>query len=399
MFKKKSFPKSKYPHSKDLNLNEINLKTKFYEQNKIYFDGEYFYIFEEKVNKANLNEKLISRLPKLYQYELHYLKHLISSVKANKHENFILWKKLFPISNDVAWDPYVVSMRLINIIKWILNENIKVNESDRRYIYDHALFIRSNLEYHILGNHLLLNAKALIFSGIFFQTSEAEEWLEKGINLYRKELKTQFTKSGMHFELSPMYHLLMVQDILDILNIKNISKTNLCDELSSLVKKSLVQGIKTCHPDGDVSMFNDSCLNQVLSIIKLREYFFNIFNKDIELDENTQSYDQDFFSYNLRNAKLIFNVAENGPSFIPAHCHADTLSFELSLFQERFIVNSGISTYENIPLRLFQKSTRAKSTLCIGHQNSSKVFGAFRMSRGAKILNRDFLIEKKFCSI
>ena len=59
-------------------------------------------------------------------------------------------------------------------------------------------------------------------------------------------------------------------------------------------------------------MFNDSCLNQVLSIIKLREYFFNIFNKDIELDENTQSYDQDFFSYNLRNAKLIFNVAENG---------------------------------------------------------------------------------------
>ena len=109
-------------------------------------------------------------------------------------------------------------------------------------------------------------------------------------------------------------------------------------------------------------MFNDSCLNQVLSIRKLREYFFNIFNKDIELDENTQSYDQDFFSYNLRNAKLIFNVAENGPPFIPAHCHADTLSFELSLFQERFIVNSGISTYENIPLRLFQKSTRAKST-------------------------------------
>ena len=39
----------------------------------------------------------------------------------------------------------------------------------------------------------------------------------------------------------------------------------------------------------------------------------------------------------------IFDVAPLGPDYLPGHGHADTLSFELSLFGHRFITNSGTS--------------------------------------------------------
>ena len=38
-------------------------------------------------------------------------------------------------------------------------------------------------------------------------------------------------------------------------------------------------------------------------------------------------------------SKLIFDAANIGPDYIPGHAHADTLSFELSIGDERVFVN------------------------------------------------------------
>ena len=65
------------------------------------------------------------------------------------------------------WLRSYVSLRIVNWIKWIINNNI----SDKDIIsnlYSH--FLESNIEYNILANHLIANAKALIFGGLFLKT-------------------------------------------------------------------------------------------------------------------------------------------------------------------------------------------------------------------------------------
>ncbi|MDC3116900.1 heparinase II/III-family protein, partial [Alphaproteobacteria bacterium] len=80
---------------------------------------------------------------------------------------------------------------------------------------------------------------------------------------------------------------------------------------------------------------------------------------------------------------IIIDVARIGPDYIPGHAHADTLSYEISLYKKRLIVNSGTSTYESGNLREWQRSTLAHNTLEIDGLNSSKVWHSFRVGERA----------------
>ena len=68
--------------------------------------------------------------------------------------------------------------------------------------------------YYKLGNYLLANSKALIFSGLFFKGKESELWLVKGEKILNTEYKEQILKDGGHFELSPMYHAIITHYLL-----------------------------------------------------------------------------------------------------------------------------------------------------------------------------------------
>src|SRR5690606_12826890 len=62
----------------------------------------------------------------------------------------------------------------------------------------------------------------------------------------------------------------------------------------------------------------------------------------------------------------------------------DTLSFELSLFGQRFLVNSGTSQYGEDNERQRQRSTSAHNTVEVAGVNSSEVWGGFRVARRAR---------------
>ena len=80
-------------------------------------------------------------------------------------------------------------------------------------------------------------------------------------------------------------------------------------------------------------------------------------------------------------------MGEVGPSYIPGHGHADTLSVEFSINGKSVIVNSGTSDYQAGQLRSFQRSTSAHSTVLINGFNSSEVWASFRVGRRAKVKN------------
>ena len=64
-----------------------------------------------------------------------------------------------------------------------------------------------NIEYHILGNHLLENGFSLFFGAYYFQD---EKFYVKAKKILTDELDEQILEDGAHFELSSMYHQIML---------------------------------------------------------------------------------------------------------------------------------------------------------------------------------------------
>jgi uncharacterized heparinase superfamily protein len=159
-----------------------------------------------------------------------------------------------------------------------------------------------------------------------------------------------------------------------------------------------------CHPDGEISFFNDSSHNVAPSFDEIKKYIQRLNNSmDLKIDSE-KKIKKDFVNLfasgysriQAKNLVLLIDRAAIGPDYLPGHSHADTLSFELSLFKKRVIVNSGISTYENNNERNFQRGTSAHSTVTIDSKNSSETWKSFRVARRARIFNlkNDFQSKK-----
>jgi uncharacterized heparinase superfamily protein len=92
--------------------------------------------------------------------------------------------------------------------------------------------------------------------------------------------------------------------------------------------------------------------------------------------------------------KALLDLAPVGPDYQPGHAHADTLSFELSLFGQRVFVNSGTSQYGVDDERDRQRCTAAHNTLEIDGKSSSEVWAGFRVREwwfylgGLRIIDR-----------
>jgi uncharacterized heparinase superfamily protein len=95
--------------------------------------------------------------------------------------------------------------------------------------------------------------------------------------------------------------------------------------------------------------------------------------------------------------KALLDVAEVGPTYQPGHAHADTLSFELSLFGQRVFVNSGTSEYGEGKGRHYQRSSKAHNTVVVDNESSSEMWAGFRVGHRAHPQNLH--IVKNFSKI
>ena len=53
--------------------------------------------------------------------------------------------------------------------------------------------------------------------------ADAARWMDKGLKIIDEEMHEQVLDDGGHFELSPMYHSVMLELVLDLLALTNES--------------------------------------------------------------------------------------------------------------------------------------------------------------------------------
>ena len=339
------------------------------------------------------------RLAKLWLYNLHYFDDL-TAIDADQRVDWHCaliqrWVDENAPGIGNGWEPYPSSLRIVNWIKWALLGHQLLDE------WQHSLavqvrYLARNIETHLLGNHLFANAKALLFAGLFFEGDEARSWYEAGYALVVKELQEQVLVDGGNFELSPMYHMIFLEDLLDLINIHRAFDQRPPKGLEDKVAPMFNWLAAMCHPDGEISFFNDAAIGVTPSVCEMQRYGIELLGSDQIRVENTQNDDCHFVDFpasgysrvQMGSAVTLIDRAAIGPDYLPGHAHADSLSFELSLFGVRVIVNSGTSVYGVGADRQQQRGTAAHSTIVIDEQDSSEVWAGFRVARRARIFAR-----------
>jgi uncharacterized heparinase superfamily protein len=332
-------------------------------------------------------------VPLLWRYHLHYFDDLVAEGAASRSALHVkLVQRWIDENAPVAgtgWDPYPVSRRIVNWIKWALAGNT-IREQWNENLALQAAHLANNIEWHILGNHLFANAKALVFAGLYFEGEDADKWLGKGLAILDREVAEQVLEDGGHFERSTMYHVLILEDLLDLINLTRGIRGRIDESVIDVWEQAATVMLNWLammeHPDGEISFFNDAALGVALSPPQLRDYASAL---DIAVKEpsgrSVHLESSGFARADAGQAVLIADIGSVGPDYLPGHAHAGTLSFELSLFGERWFVNSGVSTYEPGPERQRQRGTAAHNTVIVDDQDSSEVWGGFRVARRAHV--------------
>lgn len=327
-------------------------------------------------------------LSKLWRYNLHYFDDLNAEGaqgRAQWHLTLIgSWVEENPPGKGSGWEPYPVSLRIVNWVKWALAGS-ELSPQALHSLAVQARWLTQRLEYHLLGNHLFANAKALVFAGCFFEGAEAENWLSIGLRILQREVPEQILADGGHFELSTMYHALALEDMLDLINVMRCAGLPVpalwMDKISPM--RNWLAAM--CHPDGEISFFNDAAIGMAPSPAELEHYGVRLGFPPLGGIRDGCTLLKDSGYIRLQNARAValLDVARVGPDYLPGHAHADTLSFELSVDRRRVIVNSGTSVYGTGPERLRQRGTAAHNTVMVDGQDSSEVWSGFRVARRA----------------
>jgi uncharacterized heparinase superfamily protein len=354
-------------------------------------------------------------LEKLWLYNLHYFDDLNAHGATERYEwHCVLIKRWLaqnlPTSGN-GWEPYPTSLRIVNWVKWLATGNPAV-PGMLVSLSLQAAWLSRRLERHLLGNHLFVNAKALVFAGLCFEGPQAASWLATGLKIITQELPEQVLVDGGNFERSPMYHAIFLEDVLDLINAANCWSGIVSDVYVASWRETAGRMLDwlaaMTHPDGEIALFNDAAFGVAPSVAELMAYagrlgvtnsnqdrepcradFITPWSTEVEVTKSNNEHGllhlsaSGYVRMQKQDAVSLLDVAPIGPDYLPGHAHADTLSFELSVFGQRVVVNGGTSRYGVGLERLRERGTAAHSTVEVAGQNSSEVWGGFRVARRA----------------
>ena len=327
---------------------------------------------------------------KLWAYNLNYFdylnqKELSTSAGLQLIQDFITQSGM----HKVAYEPYPTSLRIINWVKFLSKEQLN-DQSIDLHLYNDCLRLTGSLEYHILANHLLENGFGMLFGAFYFQD---EHFYQVAMKIITEQLPEQIISDGGHFELSPMYHQIILYRILDSLNLimKNPWKQDLLSLLDSKAGMMLSWLRNITFQNGEVPRVNDTAIGITPGTDELFMYAQNLKIKEKNVPLNESGYRK----FENEQFELFIDVGQIAPSYQPGHSHADNLQFLLNYKNQPIIVDTGISTYEKSDRRQSERSTLAHNTLTINEKDSSEVWGGFRVGRRARtriILEEDKLV-------
>jgi hypothetical protein len=305
-------------------------------------------------------------LERLRLFHLHCGEEILGSARAGS-DRFIeaarngldAWITRNPAALGDGWHPYPLSTRVGNWIAACSLEPALASPRLAASVASQLAYLGRNVEDEILGNHVIRNARALVLGGAATGDTAA---FERGLDLLERELPEQVLQDGGHYERSPVYHVVVLRDLMEI---AAVSRSPLVESVVARMRDFAAAAMR---PDGRPALFNDS----PLALAPCLE----------DLPVPKQGLDlRPYSGYAFVRADklwLAFDCGSPAPNFLPAHAHADALSFQLWFDGTPVVVDPGMPTYELGRKRNWFRGTRAHATVCIDGRDQFEMWDAFR---------------------
>ncbi|MGH9179942.1 MAG: heparinase II/III domain-containing protein [Acidimicrobiales bacterium] len=284
------------------------------------------------------------------------------------------WHDATTVGRGDAWSPFVASLRA-----WALcgTHALFAGTGDEDDLVDcmsvHAGYLRAHLELDVGGNHLVKNLKALVGLGVFLGDAAVVEATTRRL---RHQLDRQVLPDGGHYERSPSYHAQVLGDLVDISGLLAAGGGPQVEGLPTAIASMRGWLGAMLMTDGDVPLFNDCTLVGADRLAALAP-------APAPAEPLTVLQPSGYVVVRTGRLHLVADVGLPCPPELPAHAHADCLSFELAVDGRRLVVDTGTSTYRAGPRRAYERSTAAHSTVEVGGADQTEVWGVFRAARRA----------------
>ena len=239
----------------------------------------------------------------------------------------------------------------------------------------HAGFLRRHLEYDVGGNHLIKGLKALAGLAVFFAD---ERLLRLAVRRLTRQLARQVLADGGHYERAPAYHCQVLADLIDVADLLRAAGRAPAAELTEAVDRMRHWLGAVLTPDGQVPLLNDGYPVDRELIAVLRPG---------PAPEGPLFVlpDTGLVRAAAGGWHLLADVGPPCPPSLPAHAHADTFGCLVHVDGVPLLVDTGTSTYEPGPVRRYERSTAAHSTVQLDGADSTEVWDVFRAGRRARV--------------
>lgn len=260
----------------------------------------------------------------------------------------------------VGWHPFPLSGRMI---AWCAALSASgwpepLAERMRRSLARQLRMLRRSVEHDVGGNHVLRNATALVVGGACLGDDRA---LRTGERLLAREVSRQLLPDGGHEERSTSYHREVRDDLRTAAAVLERAGRPVpwADALNAM---DAWLGLLAA-PDGSLPMLNDAWDGPPVVP---------------RGDEAVTTLDGLIV---LRGEGLhaVLDCAPLGPRHLPAHVHADALSFSLWVDGRWVVADPGTFTYWG-PERDAFRGTAAHATLTVEGADQCRFWGRFRAS-------------------
>lgn len=393
--------------------------------------------FYKKIKIVDLNNSADVKVP----WELSRFQHIFTLGKSYwitndkkyylEFKNEVLdWIEKNPIYMTVSWTCTMdVAIRAINwIFGYFLFKDLIDKDNDflkklNNSLYNHGRYIIKNLEKGIKysNNHYLSDLNGLIFLGLYFKklnNSEVNHWLEIGIKELEKEMFMENNSDGTNYETSTSYHRLVTELMFYPMYLCELNDIKFSEGYKKRLEKMFEFMGKITKSNGTYPLIGDVDngrlvilsdyynwkINDCRHIISIGgEYFSNQFLKEVgasELEDklwinsSDNIYEEKFYKqsrefsdggyYLLKNENIYCLIKAGGLSVkgTGGHSHNDQLAFELNVFGEDFIVDTGTGVYTaDKNIRNLFRSTIMHNTVAINEieQNNFNENNLFSM--------------------
>lgn len=337
----------------------------------------------------------------LFAYHLHQHEALRLPEFSPRARAAILCDWIQNHPTGVGWNPHPISLRLLCWGKILLTPGFLELESEARddllrSMASQAQTLASGLEIRLQANHLLSNQIAVVFAGLLLDGSASPAWRNLASDLLA-ELDSQIRPDGGHEERSPMYHSLLLENLLDLLNLCRSDparvpmglEAGLCETLERML--SALESLT--HPDGEIALFADSAFGIAAKPKALADYAARLgLSRSADAltsaanstgtDASTGSRLLPQTGYlRLHNGSfdLIASVGGPSPRHQPGHAHCDALSFELSVAGHRLVTDTGLFEYRPGRRRDLARCTDSHATIGFDGTEQAEVWSAHRV--------------------